>query len=76
MVAYLILGATYAFAAAVQPGPLQTYLILTLASIIVLFASAGNLGPRVGRTLVGASVIALACFGCYQLWSGLRALLL
>ena len=27
MIAYLILGATYAFAAAVQPGPLQTYLI-------------------------------------------------
>jgi threonine/homoserine/homoserine lactone efflux protein len=27
MVAYLILGATYAFAAAVQPGPFQTYLI-------------------------------------------------
>jgi threonine/homoserine/homoserine lactone efflux protein len=27
MTAYLILGATYAFAAAVQPGPFQTYLI-------------------------------------------------
>jgi len=27
MIAYLILGMTYAFAAAVQPGPLQTYLI-------------------------------------------------
>ncbi len=27
MLAYLILGATYAFAAAVQPGPLQAYLV-------------------------------------------------
>jgi threonine/homoserine/homoserine lactone efflux protein len=27
MTAYVLLGATYAFAAAVQPGPLQTYLI-------------------------------------------------
>ncbi len=27
MFTYLVLGATYAFAAAVQPGPLQTYLI-------------------------------------------------
>ncbi len=27
MLAYLILGATYAFAAAVQPGPYQTYLV-------------------------------------------------
>jgi threonine/homoserine/homoserine lactone efflux protein len=27
MIAYLILGATYAFAAAVQPGPFQTFLI-------------------------------------------------
>jgi threonine/homoserine/homoserine lactone efflux protein len=27
MIPYLVLGATYAFAAAVQPGPLQTYLI-------------------------------------------------
>jgi len=27
VLSYLILGITYAFAAAVQPGPLQTYLI-------------------------------------------------
>jgi hypothetical protein len=27
MATYLILGATYAFAAAVQPGPFQAYLI-------------------------------------------------
>jgi len=29
----------------------------------------------VGRALVGISAIALACFGCYQLWSGTRGLL-
>lgn len=32
MVGYLILGMTYAFAAAAQPGPLQTYLISQTAS--------------------------------------------
>ena len=124
MIAYLILGMTYAFAAAVEPGPLQTYLIsqtlshgwrrtlpaafsplisdgpvialvlgplllkawretsahgvallagfygvmvLSLAATIVLFAAARNLGPRV---LIALSSVALACFGCYLLWSG------
>jgi len=48
---------------------------LTLAGIIVLFGSASRLGPRVGRALVGASAVALACFGGYQLWSGTTGLL-
>jgi threonine/homoserine/homoserine lactone efflux protein len=50
-------------------------MILTLAGIITLFAGAGAVGPRVGRGLVGLSAIALACFGCYQLWSGTSGLL-
>lgn len=50
-------------------------MILTLAAIIVLFAGARSLGPRVCRALVGVSALALACFACYQLWSGATGLL-
>ena len=52
-----------------------TTLVLTLAGFILLFARARDLGPRVGRALTGVSAVALACLGCYQLWSGARALL-
>ena len=50
-------------------------MVFSLAGIIVLFAKARHLGPRVGRVLVGVSVVALACFGWYQLWVGIRGLL-
>jgi threonine/homoserine/homoserine lactone efflux protein len=49
-----------------------TMIFVTLG-IMLLFAAAGNLGPRVSRALVGFSVIALACFGLYELWLGIRA---
>ena len=45
-------------------------MVVASAGIIVLFAGARNLGPRVARGLVGVSAVALACFGCWQLWSG------
>ena len=45
-------------------------MVLSLAGTIVLFAAARNLGPRVTRALIGLSSVALACFGCYLLWSG------
>jgi len=45
-------------------------MVLSLAGTIVLFAAARNLGPRVNRVLIGLSSLALACFGCYLLWSG------
>jgi hypothetical protein len=44
-------------------------MVLALAGTIVLFAAARNLGPRVTRVLIGLSSVALACFGCYLLWS-------
>jgi threonine/homoserine/homoserine lactone efflux protein len=50
-------------------------MVFVLAGIIVLFAKARHLGSRVGRALVGVSVVALAGFGCYQLWMGIRGLL-
>jgi threonine/homoserine/homoserine lactone efflux protein len=49
-------------------------MVVALAGIIVLFGKARTLGPRVGRALVGFSAVVLACFGCYQLWSGTRGL--
>jgi len=48
-----------------------TTLILTLAAIVFLFAFSRNLGPRVNKITIGISVIALVCFGFYQLWIGI-----
>jgi threonine/homoserine/homoserine lactone efflux protein len=45
---------------------------VTLAGIILLFAGAAHLGPRIGRALVAVSVLALAAFGMFELWSGAR----
>ena len=45
-------------------------MIFCLAGIIMIFALARNLGPKVNRVSVGISVIALACFGLYELWLG------
>jgi len=46
-------------------------MILTLSGIIVLFGTARHLGPKVNRAMLGTSVVALACFGFYQLWLGM-----
>ena len=45
-------------------------MIISLAGIIILFAFARNLGPRVNRASLVLSAAALACFGLYQLWLG------
>ncbi len=50
-----------------------TTLILVTLGIMLLFAAARNLGPRVSRALVGVSAIALTCFGLYELWLGTGA---
>jgi predicted anti-sigma-YlaC factor YlaD len=44
-----------------------TTMILVTLGIMLLFAVGRNLSPRVSRGLVGVSVIALACFGLYEL---------
>jgi threonine/homoserine/homoserine lactone efflux protein len=49
-------------------------MILSLAGIITLFAAARQVGPRVSRALIGLSAVALACFGAYQLWTGLSTI--
>jgi threonine/homoserine/homoserine lactone efflux protein len=56
-------------------GAFYLTMVLVTALIVVLFATARSLGPRVSHVLVGLSAVALACFGLYQLWSGASALL-
>ncbi|MGQ9489833.1 MAG: LysE family translocator [Anaerolineae bacterium] len=46
-------------------------MVSCLAGIIVVTGTAQHLGPRVNRALLGASALALAVFGCIQLWRGL-----
>jgi threonine/homoserine/homoserine lactone efflux protein len=43
---------------------------ITLAGIIILFAFARKLGPKVSKILIGLSSIVLLSFGIYQLWLG------
>jgi threonine/homoserine/homoserine lactone efflux protein len=47
-----------------------TTMVLVTFGIMLLFAAARNLGPRVNRGLVGISSIALTGFGLYELWRG------
>jgi hypothetical protein len=47
-------------------------MIATNAGVVLLFHLARGLGPRVNRALIGASAVALAALGVYQLWLGLR----
>jgi len=49
-------------------------IVLTCAGIILLFAGVGRLFPKVNRVMLGISVVALAAFGCYQLWLGFSSL--
>ena len=49
-------------------------MVFCLAAIIIVFAFARNLGPRVNHITLGFSVLALACFGIYQLWLGINGL--
>jgi threonine/homoserine/homoserine lactone efflux protein len=45
-------------------------MMMSTALILIPFAGARALGPRIGRALVGLSALALAAFGLYQLWAG------
>jgi threonine/homoserine/homoserine lactone efflux protein len=45
-------------------------MMVSTALILIPFAGARALGPRVGRTMVGLSALALAAFGLYQVWAG------
>lgn len=46
-------------------------MVLGLCATILVFGFARRLGPKVNRLLLGASAIALFCFGLFQLWKGI-----
>ncbi|MFN8496593.1 MAG: LysE family transporter [Anaerolineae bacterium] len=48
-------------------------LLGTLTALVILFAGAGRLDPRVTRALNGVAAIALVLLGIYQLYTGLFA---
>lgn len=50
-------------------------MVVASAGIVMLFAGARSLGPRIARGLVGLSAAALAAFGGWQLWVGAAGLL-
>jgi threonine/homoserine/homoserine lactone efflux protein len=51
-----------------------TTIVVVMVGMIFLFAAAKALGPKVRRTLIGLSSIALAGLGFYQLWLGISTL--
>ena len=48
-------------------------MVVSSASLIVLFGAARQLGPRVSRALLGLSGLTMFGFGFYQLWRGFLA---
>ena len=46
-------------------------MILSLITMILVFGTARQLEPKVNRTLLGFSALALLCFGLFQLWKGM-----
>jgi threonine/homoserine/homoserine lactone efflux protein len=46
-------------------------MILSLLTIILLFSTTRQFGPKINRILLGASALALLGFGLYQLWLGM-----
>ena len=48
-------------------------MILSLITIILLFSTARQFGPKINRILLGVSALALLGFGLYQLWLGISS---
>jgi threonine/homoserine/homoserine lactone efflux protein len=47
-------------------------MILCNSGIILVFSAVRQVGPKLNRILIGISIIALAGFGIYQLWLGIK----
>lgn len=54
----------------VAVGSFYATMVVTLATLVLVFHAARRLGPRVNRAMIGLSAIALAGFGGYMLWTG------
>lgn len=46
-------------------------MVLSFGTIVIVFGSARQLGPKVNHALLGISAVALFCFGLLQLWLGI-----
>lgn len=53
-------------------GSFYTTIIIMLGVIIIVFAAARNLGPKLNKMLIGISAVALLAFGLYELYSGTK----
>jgi threonine/homoserine/homoserine lactone efflux protein len=49
-------------------------IVVVMIGMIFLFSAAKAFGPKVRRTLIGLSSVALAFLGIYQLWMGISTL--
>jgi threonine/homoserine/homoserine lactone efflux protein len=49
-------------------------MIVTLTLVILVFHFAGNIGIRLNRVLIGITALALAAFGLFQFWAGIKVL--
>ena len=49
-------------------------MIITLTLIILVFHFAGNIGTKMNRMLIGITALALAAFGVFQLWAGIKVI--
>ena len=47
-------------------------MIAGIAAIILIFGASRQLGPKLTRTMLGLSALALLGFAFYQLWMGLE----
>lgn len=48
-------------------------MILSLVTLILLFSTARQLGPKANRLFLGVSALSLFGFGLYQLWLGITS---
>ncbi|MGE5351029.1 MAG: LysE family translocator [Acidobacteriota bacterium] len=53
-------------------GSFYITIIVMLGVIIIVFAAARNLGPKLNKMLIGISAVALLAFGLYELYSGTK----
>jgi len=70
---YLIFGITYAFAAAVQPGPLQTYIISPILILILFLLSTMPANFIVILRIGGGLFLLYLAFKAFQSWQQFEA---
>jgi hypothetical protein len=50
------------------PGSPLCYVPFGFTVLILIFGKAREMEPKMNRTLIGISAIALLCFGLHQVW--------